>query len=304
MKKLRETFADLMLEIGSKDKTLVVLVGDISHEILKPFAKKFPDRYYNIGICEPSIVNIAAGLKKVGLNPVVHTIAPFISERSYEQIKLDFGYQRLGINFVTIGSTFDYSKLGCTHHCYSDVSLLSHFENSNIFIPGSNIEFDNLFRKAYKKNSINYFRLTDNSHGVKIDKKILIGKAIKVTNGNDITLAVIGSQLKNAQMAYLILKKKNISCEIIYFPTIKPFDNQTFIKSVKKTKKFISIEELSASDGLYNLCLKAIKGNFLYKSDQIAIKKFVHEYGTYNHLCKITGLNFENIVNRVKKLLR
>jgi transketolase len=303
MKKLRETFADLMLEIGSKDKTLVVLVGDISHGILKPFAKKFPDRYYNIGICEPSIVNLAAGLKKAGLNPVVHTIAPFISERSYEQIKLDFGYQKLGINFVTIGGSFDYSKLGCTHHCYSDVSLLSHFENSNIFIPGSNIEFENLFKNAYKKNSINYFRLTDNSHEVKINKKILIGKAIKMTNGNDVTLAVIGSQLKNAQKAYLILKKKKISCEIIYFPTIKPFDDETFLKSVKKTKKFISIEELSASDGLYNLCLKTIKGNFLYKSDQIAIKKFIHEYGTYDYLCKITGLNSENIVDRVKSLM-
>ena len=91
MKKLRQQFADTTLELGTQDPRLVVLVGDISHGILQPFAKTCPDRYYNIGICEPSIVNMAAGLNKVGLIPVVHTIAPFITERAYEQIKLDFG---------------------------------------------------------------------------------------------------------------------------------------------------------------------------------------------------------------------
>ena len=102
MKKLREEFADLMLEIGSKNKNLVVMVGDISHGILQPFAKKFPNRYYNIGICEPSMVNVAAGIKKIGLIPVVHTIAPFITERAFEQIKLDLGYQNLGANIIVL----------------------------------------------------------------------------------------------------------------------------------------------------------------------------------------------------------
>ena len=100
MKKLRLEFADTMLEIGLNDPRLVVMVGDISHGILQPYAKACPGRYYNIGICEPTIVNMAAGLNKTGLIPVVHTIAPFITERSYEQIKLDFGYQNLSGNIV------------------------------------------------------------------------------------------------------------------------------------------------------------------------------------------------------------
>ena len=118
MKKLRNVFAETMLNLGKKNKKLVVIVGDISHGILKPFAKKFPKRYYNIGICESATVNMAAGLSKVGLNPVVHTIAPFLIERAYEQIKLDFGYQKLDVNLVSVGGSFDYSKLECSHHCY------------------------------------------------------------------------------------------------------------------------------------------------------------------------------------------
>ena len=92
MTSLRKAFADSMLKLGDIDKNLVVIVGDISHGILKPFRESYPDRYFNIGISEPAMVNVAAGLSAQGLNPVVHTIAPFLIERSYEQIKLDFAY--------------------------------------------------------------------------------------------------------------------------------------------------------------------------------------------------------------------
>ena len=87
MKNIRQEFADTMLEVGKKNPNLIVMVSDISHGVLKPFAKSWPNQYYNIGICEQSIVNMASGLSKLNFIPVVHTIAPFIVERSYEQIK-------------------------------------------------------------------------------------------------------------------------------------------------------------------------------------------------------------------------
>ena len=159
MKKIREQFADTMLELGKKDPRLVVMVGDISHGILQPYAKACPGRYYNIGICEPTIINMAAGLNKTNLIPVVHTIAPFITERAYEQIKLDFGYQNLSINIVSVGGAFDYSQLGCSHHCYTDVSLMSHFKRGIVVIPGTSFEFHKLFTDAYDNGLINYFKI-------------------------------------------------------------------------------------------------------------------------------------------------
>ena len=256
MKKLRNVFAETMLNLGKKNKKLVVIVGDISHGILKPFAKKFPKRYYNIGICESATVNMAAGLSKVGLNPVVHTIAPFLIERAYEQIKLDFGYQKLDVNLVSVGGSFDYSKLGCSHHCYNDVSILSHFKRCSIVIPGSENEFLILFKQIYKKKNIKYFRLPEFSHNYKFNNKdIKFGKSIKIKSGRDVTIAVTGTQLKNVIEAEKLLKKKNISVEILYFHTLKPFDSETVKKSLKKTKRLISIEELSAHDGLYNQCI-------------------------------------------------
>lgn len=301
-KKIRQEFADQMLKLGSKDKSIVVLVGDISHGILQPFAKKNQDRYYNIGICEQSIVNMAAGLSKVGLNPIVHTIAPFITERAYEQIKLDFGYQRQNVNLITVGGSFDYSKLGCSHHCYTDVSLISHLKNSNIVIPGSSKEFEILFKSIYKKKKINYFRIPEYSHDVFFsEKKIKFGKSITVQKGNDITIATTGTTLKNVLAASKLLNKIGYRAEIIYFHTIKPFDYSSIKKSVKKTKCLLSVEELSSHDGIYNQCLKSVVDLNNISTYQLAVDDFIHNYGTYEELCEKVGLGIKNIFKNAKK---
>ena len=305
MKKIRQQFADSVLEIGSRDKKLVVLVADISHGIMQPFAKKCPERYYNIGICETSIVNMAAGLSKSGLNPVVHTIAPFITERAFEQIKLDFDYQKQNLNLISVGGSFDYSKLGCTHHCYTDVSLFSHFKNASIVIPGSNEEFKILFKKIYKKKNIKYFRIPEFSHNITFKKnQIVFGKAIKVTQGKDLTIVVTGTQLKNAVEVRKILLKKGYFVEILYYHTIKPFDHLTIKNSLKKTKKLLSIEELSAHGGLYGESIKSIIGIDGIQTAQLAISDFICGYGSYEDLCDRAGLNIFNITQRALKLLK
>ncbi len=301
--KIREVFADLVTKIGKKDKNLVVMVADISHGILKKFRENFPDRYYNIGICEPSMVNLAAGLSKVGLNPVIHTIAPFLVERSYEQIKLDFGYQKLPVNIVSVGGAFDYTKLGCSHHCYTDVSLLSHFKDANIILPASENEFRKLFMRTYKMKKINYFRIPENKHEVNIDtKKIIFGKIVKILNGRDVTLVASGTMLKEAKLAAEYCKKIGIDVELLYAHTLKPFDKKSIYKSVKKTKKIVTVEDLSAHDGLYSLCIKSIYNLNNISAKQLAIKDFIHSYGSFNELCKKSGLNHSNIIKQIKKI--
>lgn len=304
MKPLREEFADTMLELGVIDSNLVVMVGDISHGILQPFASACPGRYYNIGICEPTIVNMAAGLSKLGLIPVVHTIAPFITERAYEQIKLDFGYQNLSLNLVSVGGAFDYSQLGCSHHCYTDVSLLCHLKRAVVVLPGSPIEFNALFKSSYTNGAINYFRLSEFSHGVDFSSSdIVLGSGIRIREGKDITIAVVGVQLKNAILASDELQAKGIQAEIIYFHTMKPFDNHLLRSSVEKTRKLITVEELSAHDGLFNLCIKAVLGVNDLRVTQLAIDDFIHGYGTYEELCGKVGLTNTVIVQKAIEMV-
>ena len=186
-----------------------------------------------------------------------------------------------------------------------DVSILSHFKRCSIVIPGSENEFLILFKQIYKKKNIKYFRLPEFSHNYKFNNKdIKFGKSIKIKSGRDVTIAVTGTQLKNVIEAEKLLKKKNISVEILYFHTLKPFDSETVKKSLKKTKRLISIEELSAHDGLYNQCIKASIGINNLKTDQIAVNDFLHTYGSYEDLCHSTGLTKENIFEKIKMLVQ
>ena len=105
------------------------------------------------------MISFAAGIAKSGLLPVAHTIAPFIIDRSFEQIKLDFCYHKLPGNIVSVGGTFDYSALGCTHHTYSDIAVLKTLQNIEIFYPTSPIEFDVLFKKNFANKKLSYFRI-------------------------------------------------------------------------------------------------------------------------------------------------
>lgn len=304
-KKMRQEFADTMVEVGQKDPNLVVLIGDISHFILQPFAKAYPERFYNIGICEQTIVNMAAGLSKVGFYPVVHTISPFVVERAFEQIKLDFGYQKLGVNLITVGSAFDYCALGCTHHCYDDLSLLKNVDNMQIIYPASCKEFNLLFKQTYNNGFPTYFRIPESQHEVEFkENEIIFGKGILVKEGKDVTIIAIGPQLKSAVDSVELLKKEGINPEIIYLHTIKPFDKEIVNKSLSNTKKCLVIEEHSEYGGVFDDVLRCSKDlDVKYSSINLG-SKFIHSYGTYEQHCKRLGLSADGVFSNVKKLLQ
>lgn len=300
-KKVRQEFAETMLEIGKEDPRLTVLVGDISHYILQPFAKACPKRYYNIGICEPTIVNIAAGLSKVGFIPVVHTFAPFLLERSFEQIKLNFGYQSLKANLISIGAGFDYGSLGCTHHCYDDFALMKNIEGMNVIYPASCKEFNKLFKQTYANENSNYFRLPEKKHGIDFkDEEIVFGKGIKVREGGDVSIIVAGPQLKTAVDSVEQLEKERISPEIIYIHTIRPFDEKIVKESLHKTKRAIIIEEHSMYGGMLEEVLRCTNGIGPMKFSSINLEdRYVRKYATYEQHCENLGFSVENIIKKI-----
>ncbi len=292
-----------MLEVGRKDPRLLVFVGDISHFILKPFAEACPRRYYNVGICEATIVSMAAGVARVGFHPVVHTIAPFVIERAFEQIKLDFCYQHLGGNVVTLGSSFDYSNLGCTHHCYGDFALLKTLPGAQITYPSSPVEFDALFRQTYRNGALTLFRIPASSHGLEFrSQDIQFGKGMKVTEGNNLTIVVTGPQLLHALAARDALGILGWVAEILYIHTIRPLDSDLICTSVEKTRHVLVVEEHMQSGGLGDDVLRITRDipGVRFSSQSIP-DAFVTDYGSYAEHCERLGLTEDGIVNRVKK---
>lgn len=301
VKPLRQQFSDTMLAVGQEDPRLVVMVGDISHFRLQPFAKACPGRFYNIGICEPTIVSMAAGLAKVGMFPVAHTIAPFLLERSFEQIKLDFCYQKLGGTLITVGSAFDYSNLGCTHHCYNDAALFKMFEGTQVLFPGSAVEFDLLFRQTYRNHALTLLRIPEYGHHQDIAaSRVEFGKGIKVRDGQDLLLVVTAPHLDHAVSAAQTLSGKGWDCEILYLPTLWPLDEELIVASIQKTRRVLVLEEHVRAGGLGSDILFLIKDIAGVQSSFICIPdKFVREYGTYQEHCQRLGFSEQGIVRAV-----
>ncbi|HIK00194.1 TPA: hypothetical protein H1016_01505 [archaeon] len=299
---MKNQFARTMYEVGQVNPKLVVVVGDLCHWAMQPFAKACPGRYYNTGVTEAATIGLGAGLSAVGLIPVVHLIAPFMVERSFEFIKLDFSYNEFPGNLVSAGSSFDYSFLGATHHTYTDYATLKTLPKTQLIYPAAPQEFDLLFRQTYNNDFLTYFRLPQTEHGVSIDKnKIKVGTGIKIKDGEDITIVATGSQLKSAVESAETLKKMDYDPEIIYIHTLKPLDTKLITSSAEKTKKIITMEEHSIIGGLYADVLEAVKEIPGVKVSPIAIPAdFLRGYGGYEDHCKALGLTAEGIVKKVK----
>lgn len=301
---MRNTFASTMLEVGRCDPKLVVLVADISHFALQPFAVESPGRFYNVGILEPCMVSMSAGLAAAGLYPVTHTIAPFLIERSLEQIKLDFCYQALGGTLVSVGSAFDYSRLGCSHHCYNDMGLLNGLPNTQIAYPASPLEFRRLFTETYRNDKLTYFRLPEAQHGVTFaDGDIQVGKGILLCEGSDVTIIGAGPSLRTVMESLPNLATCGLSAEVIYLPMLKPFDADIVRTSVAKTGRVIVIEEHSRVGGYGDEVLHATAGRSDFRYDFVQIPdEFQRGYGDYKEHLATLGFTPDNLVRRAVAL--
>ena len=146
--------------------SVAIVLAEISTDLFEPAFRHDPRRAINVGIMEQTMVGVAAGFALEGFRPVVHTIAPFLAERALEQIKLDFGYQRLGGLFVSTGASYDYGTSGMTHHGPGDVAALSTVPGLEIVVPGHRAEAAELVRTTYANGRPTYLRTSaaENPH--------------------------------------------------------------------------------------------------------------------------------------------
>src|SRR5258708_37735039 len=156
---MRQHMVETLEEMVELDERLVVLLADISASRFRP-----PQRVINLGIMEQTFISVAAGLAIEGFIPIAHTFVPFLVERPLEQLKDDFCYQELGGNFISTGASYDYGIEGMTHQGPGDIQILRSLPGMQIVVPGTALEFAQLFRQAYANGAPTYYRLSERSN--------------------------------------------------------------------------------------------------------------------------------------------
>lgn len=156
---MRKQFTVSVEKVLRDDDRVVLLLGDIGVHAFRKSFERFPDRCYNIGTAEQTMVGMAAGLAKEGFYPIVHSIAPFLVRRAYEQIRIDFGAQGLPGLFITVGADNDYPALGPTHRCPEDLTLMECVPGMRLFEPQDVEEVNATICAIVARNALGYVRL-------------------------------------------------------------------------------------------------------------------------------------------------
>jgi transketolase len=287
---MRTKFASICKDLITVDNKAVVLIGDISHYLLKNVQEAAPNRFYNIGICEQSTINVAAGMALEGFRPIVHTIAPFVVERAYEQIKVGLGYQKTDVTIITVGGSFDYSDLGCTHHCYGDIALMRTIPGMDVFEPGSAYELEQLVKQTWGNGNPKYFRLSNFTHKQQVDIVPYEINIIRKSTNNRYVF-VCGHLLEDA------LQSEGTG--VLYVTTLSGISNESINKISKLfdlNTKIFSLENHFINGGLGDL----VSNTFNIRVTRIGLPtEFITEYGSYEELRAVAGIDSKTIQQKL-----
>lgn len=290
---MRKQFPKTIEEVIKDDK-VILLFADVGTYGFRNAQEQFPERVHNVGILEQSMVSMAAGLAMQGFIPVVHTINTFLVERACEQIKDDFGYQRLGGNFVSIGASYDMASWGCTHQCPGDIGILKNLPEIEIVVPGSASEFDSLFKQSYSNGHPTYFRLSNKNNTE--SQKVEFGKANVVRTGKRATVIAVGPMLERVLEAC-----KELDVTILYYTTLQPFDRDTLRDNISGNKIIICEPYYS---GAFAVDVSIAAASYPVETTYIGVpREFPHHYGTTDDLDAFFRLTTEDIGIKIKNAL-
>jgi transketolase len=217
---MRTRFEKTTRQLMDDDPRLALVLAEIGGPDLFRAAKRHPERALNVGIREQLMIGVAAGFALAGYRPIVHTYAPFLVERPFEQVKLDLGHNDLGAVLVSVGASFDASSSGRTHQAPEDVAILSALPGWRIDVPGHADEAEALLRNAAMGDGRTYLRLSSQSNRspVKLDG----ARMVPVRRGSGATIVAVGPMLDPVLDA-----TRDLDVNVLYATTVRPFDGQT-----------------------------------------------------------------------------
>lgn len=218
---MRDRFVSVSSTLLEERSDLAIVLADIGTANFVEIMERHPRRVLNVGIREQLLISFAAGLAMEGLRPIVHTYAPFLIERPFEQIKLDFGHQGLGAVFVSVGASYDSAAAGRTHQAPGDVALMSTLPDWRIHVPGHPVEVEAILRSSAAGNGRDYIRLAEsiNSRAVVNPRGFSV---VRHGSGSAVTVIAVGPMLDPTLEA-----TADLDATILYASTIRPFDAET-----------------------------------------------------------------------------
>ena len=303
----REAYGNALAEFGAKYENLVVLDADLAAATkTSTFKKAFPDRFFDCGIAENNMINVAVGLSLSGKIPFASTFAMFAAGRSYEQIRNSIGYPHTNVKIGATHAGITVGEDGATHQCNEDLALMRTIPGMTILNPADAVEARLAVEAAIKMQGPCYLRFGRMAVPVIFDKdyKFEIGRGVKLADGTDVSLIATGIEVEQALAARELLAAEGISASVINIHTIKPLDEDLVVAEAQKTGAIVTCEEHSIIGGLGEAVASCLAENCPTLVKRIGVNDEFGHSGPAVDLLKQFGLSSENIIATAKELCK
>jgi len=299
----RYAYGEALAEAGENPK-IVALDADVSTCTMSCiFGKKYPERFFNVGIAEANMVGIAAGLASCGYIPFVHSFAMFTAGRTYDQIRNSVAYPGLNVKVVGTHAGLTVGEDGATHQCIEDIALMRVIPGMTVVCPADGSETRAAVHAIAEYEGPVYLRLgrlpvdtvTDIS-GYRFE----LGKAVKLKEGHDATVIAMGMLVPEALKAADILAAQGIRVRVLNMHTVKPLDTEAVLAAAKETGLIVTAEEHNVYGGLGSAVSECLSEACPTRVMKVGVNDVFGRSGNAAELMRIFGLTAEAIVDRVK----
>jgi transketolase len=303
---MRDAFGEALLSLATEVPEMVVLDADVSTSTrTAAFGKCHPDRFFNVGVAEANMVDIAAGMATSGLRPVVNTFALFLTLKAADQVRNIICYNKLPVilagNYAGLSDSYD----GASHQSILDLAIMRAMPNLTVVVPADGVELRQALTAALRRDGPVYIRICRNPTPLLFADAppLEIGKIRKLKDGRDLTIAVCGVPTSMAIEAADRLAQRGVAVDLLEVSTIKPIDAEALAVSARKTGKVLAVEEHTIHGGLGSAIAEVLSQRAPARMSMIGIQDKFTESGAYDALLRKYGISVEHIESEAMRLL-
>ena len=302
----RQAYGKALIKLGEKYPDLVVMDADLSKSTqTAEFGKRYPERFFNMGIAEQNLYASAAGIALSGKIVCASTFAMFAAGRAFEIIRNSIGYTKANVKICATHAGITVGEDGASHQTFEDIALMRTIPGMTVINPSDAVSAEKLLQQAIDMTGPCYVRLGRAAVPVFYDENddITLGKGNVVKDGKDVAVIATGIMVNEAVEAAKVLEKEGINVRVIDLHTIKPLDEEIIIKAAEETKAIVTAEEHSVIGGLGSAVAETIVKKRPVKMEMVGQNDTYGESGKPEELKKKYGMTSDDIVTAVKNVL-
>ena len=302
---LRDAYGQELAQLGTEDPNLVVLDADLSGSTrTQVFGKKFPERFFNVGVMEPTMVTMASGLALSGRTVFASTFAVFAAGQAYNMVRQAVCYNQANVKIVATHGGLLVGGDGGTHQMLEDIALMRSLPGMTVIVPADAPSTRAATRAVTKFDGPAYIRLTRENLPTVTDGSFAVGKAAELRPGGDLTLVAVGALVARALDVAEELHKVGVEARVLDLASIKPFDAPALLKAARETGAILTLEEHSVLTGLGALVASAVAANYPVPVRSLGVPDLFGESGDPWLLMDRFGLSKERALEEAWELLR